>query len=195
MGPESKEENAEDWGALQSVLATSADEVDDDEPGIDVISNTGLPTSGGNAQTDAKELPYVTLINAAVTMVKAGELSTEDYIAGVKKLEVVADNALKIYAIPAIKKDLPGKLTDDQNAIVSSLEAEIHRLKAGLTLLLSYPDTESVSDLDTGRETAVSAMNAMAEIQKKADAERARIQKDEKEDKARRAQKAAEAEA
>lgn len=192
MSSESKVDDA-DWGALESVLADADDAEDEEnEPGIDVISNTGLPT-GADAHADSKELPYVTLINAAVSMVKSGELSMEEYVGGVSKLDAVADNALKVYSIPAVKKDLPGKLTEDQNAIMGALETEIHRLKEGLALLLAYPETKSLDDLEVGRETSVSALNAMAEVQKKAEAERVRIAQKEKEDKARRAQKAAEA--
>jgi hypothetical protein len=191
MGPESEDDDMPDLGkAIQNARAEEGDE--DDEPGIDVVSSVGL--DGAAAQAQSEELPYVVLLNAAVSMVKIGELSMEEYVEGVTKLDVIADNALKVYAIPAIKKDLPGKLTDDQNEIMGALETEIHRLKDGLDLLLSYPETLALGDLETGRQTAVSALNAMATIQKKADAERARILQSEQDDKARRAQQAAEAE-
>lgn len=196
MSPESEDDVPDLGEALQSVLANSnQDEDDEDERSrLDVVSSVGLPNGGNGGQDGNEELPYVTLINAAVNMVKIQELSMEEYVEGVMKLDAIADNALKVYEIPAIKKDLPGKLTEDQNSIVSALETEIHRLKDGLALLLSYPETLAIGDLEDGRREAVAALNAMAEIQKEADAERERILQSEREDKARRAQKAAEAE-
>jgi hypothetical protein len=193
MSPASEEDNIPDLGdAIQSALANASDEHDEDSH-LDVVSNSGL--SGGGAAADKSgELPYVVLLKAAVSMVKTGELSMEEYVEGVMKLDVIADNALKVYSIPAIKKDLPGKLTEHQNSLMGALEAEIHRLKEGLGVLLSYPETRAIGDLETGLETSVSAMNAMAVVQKAADAEREAILQREQEDKERRAQKAAEVE-
>ncbi|MBI3928662.1 MAG: hypothetical protein HY319_24190 [Armatimonadetes bacterium] len=195
MGPENEERDVPDWGvALQSAIDRRREGAEeDDEPQLDVVSSAGLP-AGGAAQADSEELPYVVLLKAAVSMVKTGELSMDEYVEGVKKLDVIADNALKVYAIPAVKNDLPAKLTDHQNSIVDALEVEIHRMKEGLALLLDYPQTRALGDLETGMQTAVSAMNAMADIQKKADTEYARIMQQEQEDKARRAQQAAQAE-
>ena len=193
MSSESEELAA--WGeALGNVLANRNENEDDDEPNLDVLSDGGLPAKGA-AAPNKDDLPYVVLLKAAVTMVKSGELSMDEYVEGVKKLDVIADNALKIYSIPAVKTDLPDKLEDHQYSIVTSLEAQIHKMKKGLGILLSYPETQAAGDLETGLETAVSAMNAIGQIQKQADAERARILEQEKEEKAKRAQKAAEAEA
>jgi hypothetical protein len=183
-------EQDDDWG-LSGALAKAKKEKDDPDS-ISVVSNSGL--SADAAAEGPKELPYVTLLNAAVSMVKTGQLSMDEYVAGVKKLDVIADNALKVYAIPAVKNDLPGKLNEHQNSLVSGLEAEIHRMKEGLGLLLRYPQTMASSDIEEGHKMAVAAMNAMAVIQKEADAERARHKERLKEDKARRAQQAAEAE-
>ena len=124
------------------------------------------------------------LLKAAVSTLKSGEISEEEFVEGVKKLDAIADNALKVYEIPAVKKDLPGKLTDHQNSIVSALEVQIHRLKEGLGLLLGYPSTKAVGDLDSGLQIAVDALNASADIQKKADTEREAIRQQEKEEKA-----------
>jgi len=180
------------WGgAIQSALEDASDE--DDDVNLNVVSGSGLPGVSAGEAGD-KELPYVTLLKAAVTMVQSGEITMEQYVEGVSKLDAIADNALKIYAIPAVKKDLPGKLTDYQNSIVSGLEAEIHRLKEGLGRLLNYPNSQSSEDLEVGLELSVSALNTSAEIQKKADAERAAILKREKEERAGRSQQAAEAE-
>lgn len=186
------EEEVPAWGgAIQSALEDASDE--DDDVNLNVVSGSGLPGVSAGEAGD-KELPYVTLLKAAVTMVQSGEITMEQYVEGVSKLDAIADNALKIYAIPAVKKDLPGKLTDYQNSIVSGLEAEIHRLKEGLGRLLNYPNSQSSEDLEVGLELSVSALNTSAEIQKKADAERAAILKREKEERAGRSQQAAEAE-
>lgn len=193
MSPENEDKDVPDWGAaLQSAIAEAGDQEDEEEPRLDVVAAGGLPKE---TQPASGELPYVVLLKAAVSMVQTGELSMEEYVEGVKKLDVIADNALKVYAIPAVKNDLPGKLDEHQNAIVNSLEVEIHRMKEGLGILLGYPETRAIGDLQTGLEITVSAMNTMAEIQQKADAEYARIMEQEKQEKARRAQKAAEAEA
>lgn len=186
------EEEVPAWGgAIQSAIEDAGDE--DDEVNLNVVSGSGLPgVSVGDA--DSKELPYVTLLKAAVTMVQSGEITVEQYVEGVSKLDAIADNALKIYAIPAVKKDLPGKLTDYQNSIVSGLEAEIHKLKEGLGRLLNYPSSQSQEDLEVGLELAVNALNASAEIQKKAEVERAEVLQREKDERARRGQQAAEAE-
>ena len=188
MGSDDAENDAPAWGgAIQSAIHDAGEE--DDEEGIDVLSGSGLSATGG--ADDEEELPYVILLHAAVSAIKAGQISEAEFIEGVSKLDVIADNALKVYEIPAVKKDLPGKLTEHQNDIVSGLEAEIHRLKEGLTLMLSYPSTKDVAELDAGLQLAVGAMHASAEIQKKADAERAAITEREKKEKAARAQKAA----
>lgn len=195
MSAENEEENLPDLGAaIQGALAEAADTEDDDEPQLNVVSSGGLP-EGASPHANSGELPYVVLLKAAVAMVQTGELSMDEYVEGVMKLDVIADNALKVYAIPAVKKDLPGKLSDHQNSIVDGLEAEIHRMKEGLGILLTYPETRAVGDLQTGLETAVSAMNNMAKIQKAADKEYAAIVERQQADKARRAQQAAEAEA
>lgn len=182
------------WGgAIQSALSEAGDE--EDEEGINVVSSSPLSAGGATDESGTKELPYVVLLNAAVSMVKSGEISEAEFVEGVKKLDVIADNALKVYAIPAVKKDLPGKLTDHQNDIVSGLEIQLHRLKEGLALLLGYPQTKSIDDLETGLQIAIKALNDSAAIQKQADSERAAILQREKEERAKRAQKAAGAEA
>jgi len=176
--------------AIQSARANQ----EDDEQKVDVVQRGGLDERAveyGNPD----DLPYVKLLKAAVALVKTGELSMEEYVEGVGKLDAIADNALKLYAIPAVKKDLPGKLTEHQNSLVGGLEAQIYKMKEGLEILLSYPETQAVGDLEVGLQTAVSAMNEIDRIQGAADAERDRIQEEEREEKARRAQKAAEAEA
>ena len=195
MSPASEEDDVPDLGdAIQNALANASDEHDEDSH-LDVVSNSGLPNGGGGSAPQGKgELPYVVLLEAAVSMVKTGELTMEQYVEGVMKLDVIADNALKVYSIPAIKKDLPGKLTDHQNSLMGELETEIHRLKEGLGVLLSYPETLAIGDLETGLEASVSALKAMARVQKAADAEHAAIMEREREDKERRAQKAAEVE-
>ena len=182
-----------DAGALHSAIASAGDE-EEDEPGINVFANSGLPSAGGAAgASESGELPYVTLLNAAASMVQTGEITMAEYIEGVGKLDAIADNALKVYAIPAVKKDLPGKLTDHQNAIVNALEVQLHKLKEGLALMLTYPETQAIGDLQAGLEIAVGSLNASADIKKKADAEYAAIMQREKDEKARRAQKAADA--
>ena len=202
MGSKEVEDEAPDWGEAMLDAMDEAEEGEDEE-GIDLVSNTGLSdarpsasvsgstSDGPKAETEGKELPNVLLLYAAVSMVKSGELSMEKFVEGVKKLDVVADNALKIYAIPAVKKDLPGKLSEHQNEIVSGLEVEIHRLKEGLALLLSYPQSNAIGDLETGLEIAVKALHAAADIQKNADEELVAIKQREKDKKAQRAQKAA----
>ena len=185
----SDEEDMPAWGgAIQSALSEAGDE--EDEKGINVVSGAGLSADG---QDPAADLPYVILLRQAVAAIKAGHISDEEFVEGVSKLDVICDNALKVYAIPTVKKDLPGKLTEHQNEIVNSLEAELHRLKEGLGLLLGYPESKSESDLDEGLQMAVDAMHASAAIQKAADTEKAAIDARKKEEKARRAQ-AAEAE-
>ncbi|MFN8607676.1 MAG: hypothetical protein U0931_09100 [Vulcanimicrobiota bacterium] len=185
----SDEEDMPAWGgAIQSALSEAGDE--EDEKGINVVSGAGLSADG---QDPAVDLPYVILLRQAVAAIKAGHISDEEFVEGVSKLDVICDNALKVYAIPTVKKDLPGKLTEHQNEIVNSLEAELHRLKEGLGLLLGYPESKSESDLDEGLQMAVDAMHASAAIQKAADTEKAAIDARKKEEKARRAQ-AAEAE-
>ena len=191
MNPEDEAKDAPDWGgAIQSAISEGGEE--DPEVGINVVAGGGLTAASG-AATDGEELPYVTLLHAAVAMVQSGEISVDEYVEGVKKLDAIADNALKIYAIPAVKKDLPGQLTDYQNSILNGLEEQIYILKEGIANLLAYPESRAIGDLETGLQQSVGALNAMAVIQQKADAERAEILKKEKEEKARRAQKAAEA--
>lgn len=186
MAPDSA--NDDDWGGLSNAIASAKEEADD-APGVDVVSNSGV--GAGAAANTSKELPYETLLNAAVAMVKTGKLSMEEYTAGVKKLDVIVDKALKVYAIPAVKKDIPGKLDDHQAAILNGLEAETRNMKAGLTRMLAYPQTNSSDDLDGGHKQAVAAMHAIDAIQRKADSEKARLDKEFKEEKAKRAQKAA----
>lgn len=188
MGSDDAEKDGPAWGgAIQSAIHDAGEE--EDEEGIDVVSGSGLANSG-DADED-EELPYVVLLHAAVAAIKAGHITDAEFIEGVSKLDVVADNALKIYQIPAVKKDLPGKLTEYQNEIVSGLEAEVHRLKEGLTLLLSYPSTRDLAQLDAGLQLAVGAMHASAEIGKKSLAERDLVLEEEKKEKAARAQRAA----
>lgn len=186
----SDEDDIPAWGgAIQSALSEAGDE--EDEKGINVVSGGGLSADG--ADEPGGELPYVILLRQAVAAIKAGHISDEEFVEGVSKLDVICDNALKVYAIPTVKKDLPGKLTEHQNEIVNSLEAELHRLKEGLGLLLGYPQSKSESDLDEGLHMAVDAMHTSAAIQKAANVEKAAIDARKKEEKARRAQ-AAEAE-
>lgn len=178
----------DDWG-LGNAIANAKEE-DDDGPGVNVVSNSGL-TGDAAAAKAGRELKYVTLLNAAVSMVKTGKLSMEEYAAGVKKLDVICDNALKVYDIPALKKELPGKLDEHQSAIFFGLEAETRNMKAGLTRMLAYPQTNSSDDLEEGHKQAVAAMWAIDAIQKQADAEKARLDEVKKQEKAARAQKAA----
>jgi hypothetical protein len=175
--------------AIQAALADAAEEGEDPEA-LNVVSTSGMPE--GEAPDHSDELPYVVLLKAAVSMVQTDELSMEEYIEGVMKLDAVADNALKVYEIPAVKKDLPGKLTEHQSSLMGGLEEQIHRMKDGLGMLLDYPETLAIGDLQEGLKMAVSAMNTMAEIQKAADAEQIAIKQREKDDRARRAQQAAE---
>lgn len=187
----SSDDDAPDWsGALQSALEEAGE--DEDEEGINVVSNDGLSTRPSTQESGTKELPYVVLLKAAVSAVLSGEISEQEYLEGVKKLDAIANQALKVYEIPAVKKDLPGKLTDYQNQIVAALEEQIHKLKEGLGLMLAYPQTKSVEDMEAGLQIAVDSLNASANIQKKADTEREAIRQKEKEDKLKRAQKAAE---
>lgn len=190
MSSDDETNDAPAWGgAIQSAIHDAGDE--EDEEGINVVSNSGLSSGSGANEADSEELPYVVLLRAAVSTVQSGEITMDEFVEGVKKLDSIANQALKVYEIPAVKKDLPGKLTDYQNEIVSALEFQIHRLKEGLALLLSYPASKAVGDLETGLQIAVGALHASADIQKKADAERAAILQEEKEDKAQRAQRAA----
>ena len=184
----SDSDQEDDWG-LGNAIANAKEE-DDDGPGVNVVSNSGLSGNAGAAKA-GKELKYVTLLNAAVSMVKTGKLSMEEYAAGVKKLDVICDNALKVYDIPALKKELPGKLDEHQSAIFFGLEAETRKMKAGLTRMLAYPQTNSSDDLEEGHKQAVAAMWAIDTIQTQADTEKARLDEVKKQEKAARAQKAA----
>ncbi len=179
----------DDWG-LGSAISNAKEEADDG-PGVNVVSNSGLSAGGAGAKAASGELRYVTLLNAAVEMVKTGKLSMEEYTAGVKKLDVICDNALKLYNIPALKKELPGKMDEHQTGILNGLERETRNMKAGLTRLLAYPETKSSADLEEGHKQAVDAMWAIDRIQKEADAEKARLDEKHKEEKAKRAQRAA----
>ncbi len=182
----SDEEESPSWGAaIQGAISKA--EGEEDEEGVNVVSGGGLSGDGSDA---SGELPYVTLLKLAVGGLKSGQLSQEEFLEGVSKLDVITDNALRVYAIPTVKKDLPGKLTDHQNEIVNALEAELHRLKEGLTILLSFPETQSREDLDIGLQTCIDAMNASRDIQKEAKTEKAAIDAHKAEEKARRAQAA-----
>ena len=183
MAPD-QEEDGPAWGnAISSAISDAEGEVD--EEGINVVAGGGLSNDGASG-----ELPYVTLLKLAVGGLKSGQLSEEEFVEGVSKLDVITDNALRVYAIPTVKKDLPGKLTDHQNQIVNALEAELHRLKEGLTILLNYPETRNPEDLDVGLQTCIDAMNASRDIQKEAKAEKAAIDARKAEEKAKRAQAA-----
>ncbi len=189
----SSDQDAPDWsGALSGAIVEGEDE--EDTPPLNIVSSSGLGGTGAVAEGDTEELPYVTLLYAACRTVQSGEITIEQFVEGVSKLDVITDNALKIYAIPAVKKDLPGKLTDHQNSIVNALEGELHNLKKGLTLMLSYAETKSQADLEEGTRIAVASLNASRSIQKKADTEYDAIMEREKGDKARRAQQATAAE-
>lgn len=184
---------SEDWsGALQGAISDNEEE---DPESIDVVSNTGLSGGGAAGSAGSEELPYVVLLHAAARTVQSGEISHDEFKEGLGKLDAIADNALKIYAIPAVKNDLPGKLTDYQNNLMAALETELHNLKRGVALMLTYPDTRSVPDLQEGLRIAVAALNTANEVKKKADTEKAAIEERQAEDKARRAQQAAEADA
>lgn len=183
----SDEDEVPAWGgAIQSAISQAGDE--EDEEGVNVVSGSGLSADGADG---GGELPYVILLKQAVAGLKAGVLSEEQFVEGVSKLDVITDNALRVYAIPTVKKDLPGKLTDHQNEIVDALEAELHRLKEGLGLLLNYPNTKEKSDLDSGLQTCIDAMNASRDIQNEAKTEKEAIDERRKEEKARRAEAAA----
>jgi len=182
----SVEEDGPSWGdAIQGAISNAEGEVDGE--GINVVSGGGLSGDGSEA---SGELPYVTLLKLAVGGLKSGQLSEEEFVEGVSKLDVITDNALRVYAIPTVKKDLPGKLTDHQNEIVDALEAELHRLKEGLTTLLNFPATQNPEDLDIGLQTCIDAMNASRDIQREAKIEKAAIDARKAEEKARRAQAA-----
>ncbi len=182
----SDEEDGPSWGAaIQGAISKA--EGEKDEEGVNVVSGGGLSGDGSDA---SGELPYVTLLKLAVGGLKSGQLSQEEFLEGVSKLDVITDNALRVYAIPTVKKDLPGKLTDHQNEIVNALEAELRRLKEGLTILLNFPETQSREDLDIGLQTCIDAMNASRDIQKEARTEKAAIDARKAEEKARRAQAA-----
>ena len=182
----SDEEEVPAWGgAIQSAISQAGDA--EDEEGVNVVSGGGLAADGVDA---SGELPYVILLKQAVAGLKAGVLSEEQFVEGVSKLDVITDNALRVYAIPTVKKDLPGKLTEHQNEIVNALEAELHRLKEGLTLLLNYPEAKNKADLDAGLQTCIDAMNASRDIQRAATIEKAAIDARKAEEKARRAQAA-----
>ncbi len=183
----SDEEEVPAWGgAIQSAIDQAGDE--EDGEGVNVVSGSGLAADGASA---SGELPYVILLKQAVAGLKAGVLSEDQFVEGVSKLDVITDNALRVYAIPTVKKDLPGKLTDHQNEIVSALEVELHRLKEGLTVLLNYPNTKDKSDLDSGLQTCIDAMNASRDIQTAALTEKEAIDERKKEEKTRRAEAAA----
>lgn len=187
----SDEEDVPAWGgAIQSAISQAGDE--EDEEGVNVVSGSGLAADGAD---ESGELPYVILLKQAVAGLKAGVLNEEQFVEGVSKLDVITDNALRVYAIPTVKKDLPGKLTDHQNEIVSALEAELHRLKEGLTILLNYPNTQNRGDLDSGLQLCIDAMNASRDIQKEAKVEKEAIDERKKDEKARRAQAAEAADA
>jgi len=180
-----EEEDGPSWGnAIQGAISDA--EGEDDEVGINVVSGAGLSGDG----SESGELPYVTLLKLAVGGLKSGQLSEEEFVEGVSKLDVITDNALRVYAIPTVKKDLPGKLTDHQNEIVNALEAELHRLKEGLTILLNFPETQNPEDLEVGLQTCIDAMNASRDIQKAAKIEKAAIDARKAEEKAKRAQAA-----
>lgn len=182
----SDEEDGPSWGAaIQGAISKA--EGEKDEEGVNVVSGGGLSGDGSDA---SGELPYVTLLKLAVGGLKSGQLSQEEFLEGVSKLDVITDNALRVYAIPTVKKDLPGQLTDHQNEIVNALEAELRRLKEGLTILLNFPETQSREDLDIGLQTCIDAMNASRDIQKEARTEKAAIDARKAEEKARRAQAA-----
>jgi len=187
-----EDKDGPDWGgALQSAISEGGGE--EDGPPLNVVANAGLSGLGAPAAAEPGELQYVTLLKAAVAMVKTGEISVEQYVEGVEKLRVINENALKIYQIPAVKKELPSKLTEHQYKIVMDLEEELYKQKAGLEKLLGWQETQAIDDLETGLEEAVAAMNRMHEIKNRADTEKAAIAEREKDEKARRAKALADA--
>lgn len=180
-----------DWsGALQGAIT---DDLEEDPASISVVSGEGLG-GGGAAGDGGGELPYVTLLHAAARTVQLGEITHAEFIEGIGKLDAIADNGLKIYQIPALKNDLAGKVTEHQLGIFKALEVELHNLKRGLALMLTYPETGDAGDLNAGLQIAVNALNTSNDIKKKADAEKARIDAAAEEDKARRAAQAGAAE-
>lgn len=179
-----EDKDGPDWGgALQSAISEEGEE---DTPPLNVVANTGVPGQTAAGSEGDGELQYVTLLKAAVAMVKTGEITVDQYVEGVNKLVAINENALKIYQIPAVKKELPHKLTEHQYKIVLDLEEELYKQKAGLEKLLAWTESQAIDDLDTGLEEAVGAMNRMHLIKNRADTEKAAIQEKEKEDKARR---------
>lgn len=187
-----EEKDGPDWGgALQSAISEGGDE--EDGPPLNVVANAGLSGVAAGAAGEPGELHYVTLLKAAVAMVKTGEITVDEYVEGVNKLVAINENALKIYQIPAVKKELPSKLTEHQYKIVLALEEELYKQKDGLMKLLAWPESQAIDDLDTGLEEAVGAMNRMHEIKQQADTEKAAIAEREKEEKARRAKALADA--
>ena len=192
MGSEEQgSDDAPDWGGAVINALHDADDEEEDEEGINIVSQSGLVPGA----SDPGELPNVILIRQAVEAIKAGAITPEQFVEGVKKLDAVADNALKLYAIPAVKQDLPGKLTDHQNNLWSGLEAEIRKLKEGLGLMMAYATNNSIDDLDTGAEMAIKSLKDSVKVQKKAVAEYEAIVEREKAEKAQRAAKAAAANA
>lgn len=183
----SDEEDVPAWGgAIQSAISQASDE--EDEEGVNVVSGGGLT---GDEAEGSGDMPYLVLLKGVVAGLKAGVVTEEQFVEGVSKLDAITDNALRLYEIPAVKKDLPGKLTEHQNDLVGGLEAEVHRLKEGLTILLNYPNTKNEADLDAGLQLCSDAMYATREIKRAATVEAAAIEERKKEEKARRAQAAA----
>lgn len=179
-----EDKDVPDWGgALQSAIS---DEGEDDPAPMNVVANAGLSGVTAAAAAEDGELKYVTLLKAAAAMVKTGEITVDEYVEGVGKLLAINENALKIYQIPAVKKELPTKLTEHQYKIVMALEGELYKQKEGLERMLSWPQTQAIDDLDGGLEEAVGAMIRMQDIKAAADTEKASIDAKEKEDKARR---------
>ena len=82
-------DDAPDWGGAVINALHDADDTEEDEEGINIVSQSGLAAAGG----DPGELPNVVLIRQAVEAVKAKVITPEQFVEGVKKLDAVADNA------------------------------------------------------------------------------------------------------
>jgi hypothetical protein len=181
----------DDWGAAVMSALHHA-EGEDDQEGINFVSGGGgLATAVGGAEGGGS----VAALQDATTAIKSNEISMDEFVTVVGKVQTVANNALKLYAIPAVRKDLPGKLTEKQNELWLALEAQLLLIKEGTETMLAYATNSQIGELESGLDTVVKALKSAADIQKQADAEYAAIMEREKEEKAARAQKAAEANA
>jgi len=182
---------SDDWGA--AVMSAIHSDGEDDQEGINFVSGGGGFGAAAGAEGGQQEMKSVADLQEATSAIKSNEISMEEFVNVVQKVQKVANNALKLYAIPAVKKDLPGKLTEKQNELWAGLETQLLRVKEGTETMLAYATNHQIGELEAGLETTVQGLKAAVDIQKQADAEYAVIMEREKEEKAERARKAAEA--